>query len=69
MRTIGDRGESFRVRVTTPRRDGLRVSYLGPYATLGTAKAQLTNAFRYTYPRPASAVIERAATVWEEVLA
>lgn len=70
MRTLGDNGEAFRVRLTWPFNNGRtgkpHATYVGPYASVATAKAQLTRVMTRS-SRPSSAVVERAATVWEEV--
>jgi hypothetical protein len=62
-------GDAFRIKVVHTfkayQSDEPYVSYLGPYGTLGTARAQRTREARYL--QGATLTVERTTTNWEEV--
>lgn len=81
-RTMGDKGEAFRAVITrtSTKPDGTVTSfttYEGPYASVGTAKAQVTRAKRLNSRTTRNAwdgsttvwdgFVEKAATTWEPV--
>jgi hypothetical protein len=63
VRNLKDSGDAFRVKAVSAYG---RVSYVGPYATVGAAKGSRTRMKRYGYGT-STLTIEKAVTNWEEV--
>lgn len=67
-RSMKDRGEAFRMRVTFRLDNGsTRTQFEGPYATAGAAKSRKTWAERIYKDRLVEAVVEKASTNWEPI--